>query len=531
MTSTILLIILLLTLMCCTLPLELRRDLMMLQQNSYRPERYRRWIGQSGDSSSPRRLCGMAATLFAMVTFVHPLGGAAMMLLFCAPVSWRLMRAKYKKPLVWTPRARRIYITECVLCLIVIGAVSAPWFRGIERLYAATVTWMALYCGSHIVTLAALWLLKPVDAAINRKYRRRAEKALGDMPGLKIIGITGSYGKTSTKHYLQRILSERYETLMTPGSYNTTLGVIRTVNELLKPYHEVFIVEMGAKNVGDIKEICDLVHPQAGIITAVGEQHLESFGSIEAVQRTKFELADALPPQGPAVINNDFEHAASRAVANTQAIRYAVSHPKGADWHAEDVHTDSTGTTFAAVGPEGVRLELRTRLVGECNVSNILAAVIIAKAMGLTDAEIQRGVAAIEPVEHRMSIRRTPGGVTVIDDAFNSNPAGSAMALDVLASMTGGRRIVVTPGMIELGARQEEANREFGRKMAGCADLVLVVGRYNRDAITEGLAEGGMTPEAVRKPDTFAEAQAMLAGMMRPGDTVLYENDLPDTFK
>ena len=137
-------------------------------------------------------------------------------------------------------------------------------------------------------------------------YINDAKQMLAQMPDLKIIGITGSYGKTSTKHYLNRILSEQFDVLMTPGSFNTPMGVVRTVREMMKPYYYVFIVEMGAKQLGDIKEICDIVHPEIGIVTAVGEQHLESFKSIENVQRTKFELVEALPENGFAVLNDDF---------------------------------------------------------------------------------------------------------------------------------------------------------------------------------------------------------------------------------
>ena len=136
-----------------------------------------------------------------------------------------------------------------------------------------------------------------------------------------MIGITGSYGKTSTKHYLNRILSEQFEVCMTPGSFNTTMGVIRTIREYLKPYDTVFICEMGAKQPGDIKEICDLVHPSVGIITAVGEQHLESFKTIENVQRTKFELIDSLPADGLAIVNDDFEWVANRKVSDVECVR------------------------------------------------------------------------------------------------------------------------------------------------------------------------------------------------------------------
>ncbi len=277
------------------------------------------------------------------------------------------------------------------------------------------------------------------------------------------------------------------------------MGVIRTIREHLRPYDEVFICEMGAKNIGDIKEICDLVHPHAGIVTAVGEQHLESFKTVENVQHTKFELVDALPADGFAVVNNDFPNIADTA---------------DADCTASDIKYTPDGTGFTVTDKKsGDSLTLHTHLVGECNISNLMAAVIVALRLGMTKEKIRYAVEQIEQVEHRLNMKRTPGGVTIIDDAFNSNPHGSRMALDVLAMMESGKRIVITPGMIELGQRQAEANEEFGRHAARCADVAIVVGRYNRDAIMAGLAEGPIMEENIH------------------GDTVLYENDLPDTFK
>ncbi len=263
--------------------MEFSRDLMMLQQNSYRHERYSRWLRESGDSTAPWRLLGLVVFFIALSMFRHALGAQTLMLLFGAFTAVRLWRKKYKKPLAWTPRARRIYAVAAVLALAT-ACVSFVAFagHGLETaLYGAAVDVLGTYCASHLFMFASVWILTPVDKAINRRFYNSAASKLQSMPQLKIVGITGSYGKTSTKHYLYRILSEHFDTLMTPGSYNTTLGVTRTINEMLKPYNEVFIVEMGAKNVGDIKEICDLVHPQVGVVTAVGPQHLESFGSIE----------------------------------------------------------------------------------------------------------------------------------------------------------------------------------------------------------------------------------------------------------
>ncbi len=518
---------------------ELKRDLMMLQQNSYRNERYRRWLRTSSDTTRPVRLCAAAAALFAMTSLVPFTAGVGAVTLVAVWSLTKLLRIRYKKPLVWTKRAGRIYSCAVVICACVTAGgcvatvINFPTDSGLAAslmIGSIVMTW--LFFASHPVIMLANWILKPVEKAITKRYYDDAAARLASMPDLKIIGITGSYGKTSTKHYLHRILSEKYSTLMTPGSFNTTLGVVRTIREHLQPYNQVFIVEMGAKQPGDIKEICDLVHPQAAIITAVGEQHLESFKTVENVQRTKFELVDALPADGFAVVNDDFAMSAYRQVSNVDCVRYSAAGLDSARYTARDIEYSAGGTTFTIVDRvDGSELHLKTHLIGECNISNLMAAVIMARRFGVDDRKIAYAVAHIEQVEHRLSIRRTPGGITIIDDAFNSNPSGSKMALDVLARMKGGQRIVITPGMIELGDRQEELNRRFGSTIAVSADMVIVVGHYNREAITSGIADVADSRCRVLTAATFSEAQAMLSGIVKPGDFILYENDLPDTFK
>lgn len=532
MTIIFVIYLIVLCLAAFTLSSELKRDLMMMQQNSYRIDRYRRWLASSGDSTSWARLSGMCVFFAALATFSAPDWAMGIIAAWAGGNLYYLTSRKYKKPLVWTPRAKRIFSVAWILSVIVVSLIIV--FDGndaLSRCFAGSVALVGLYCLSHIIIIASVWLLTPVEKKINNGYYRDAERILKSMPGLKIIGITGSYGKTSTKHYLHRILSESFQTTMTPGSFNTTLGVVRTVREHLKPYDQVFIVEMGAKQPGDIKEICDLVHPQIGIVTAVGEQHLESFKTVENVQRTKFELVDSLPADGIAVVNNDFPKIADRSVDNVECIRYTVGEDdKASAWRATDIEYTEKGTSFTVTGPD-TSIRLTTRLVGECNISNLLACIIVAVKLGVPAEKIRYAVSRIEQVEHRLNLKHTPAGITIIDDAFNSNPTGSAMALDVLSRMKGGKRIVITPGMIELGDRTEALNREFGLKMARCADIAIVVGHYNRDAIVGGLKDGAMSDDAIVIADSFAHAQQLLQGIVKAGDTVLYENDLPDTFK
>ncbi len=519
--------LILLLVWCFDTAMVYKRQLMMFQQNSYFPSRYWRWFNASQESTNYGNLGLVIAFLFLLVYTVPYAVGGIIAIGIMLVQGIQLFGKKYKKPLVYTRRVQRLFSTMMTISvvLIVLPAILC------ESIVLGCRIALGVVALSPLVMMVSYYILKPVEKHINRGFYNDAKSRLQSMPDLKIVGITGSYGKTSTKHYLHRILSEHYDTLMTPGSFNTTMGVIRTIREHLKPYNEVFIVEMGAKNIGDIKEICDLVAPQYGIVTAVGEQHLESFKTIENVQRTKFELIDSLPADGLAVVNNDFPYGANRPVDNVRCRRYAVTNTADADYEAKDIQYTPRGTQFTVASHDGWELKLTTKLVGECNVSNLIGAVIIARALGVPDNKIQYAVECIEQVEHRLNMKRTPGGITIIDDAYNSNPSGSRMALEVLGSMTQGKRIVITPGMIELGDKQEEYNEQFGRHIAANADLAIIVGHYNRDAILCGLEKAGMQSDKVYAVDTFVQAQELLAQQAQPGDTVLYENDLPDTFK
>lgn len=508
----------------------------MLQQNSNRNDRYSRWMTESGESTWVPRLLAMVCFFMLFVNFIPYVLSLSITIIVSAWCIIKLLTAKYKKPLVFTKRAIRIYSVAILLMIaICLGIFLLSLFVIRDSLLRSFTDLSAIMILSFSISYNYIkvsnFILKPVERHINKKYYDEAASILRSMPDLEVIGITGSYGKTSTKHYLYRILSEEFDVVMTPGNFNTTLGVIRTIREHIKPYNQIFIAEMGAKQPGDIKEICNLVNPRIGIITAVGPQHLESFGSIESVQSTKFELADALPSDGFAVVNNDFEYIANRKVENVECCRYAVDQIEESDFHAADIEYTPQGTGFSICDDNGEVIRLFTRLVGKCNVSNLMAAVIVALKMGVSKEKIRYAVSKIEQVEHRLSIKRTASGITIIDDAYNSNPVGSSMALEVLSGMSGGKRIIITPGMIELGTDQYRLNKEFGEKIASSADVVIIVGEYNKEALSDGLREGGVDDSRLHYAATFNQAQQLMLSLATSGDTVLYENDLPDTFK
>ena len=499
-----------------------RYDIHMFQHNSYRVERYARWYRGGCNIFRP---IVIAAFVIIMPFLKEWMTVATAVMMFS--LAWDEFRTTYKKPLVYTMRVWRLIATAALLTVATV--VAAIYF---VPTYAPEIALGILVL--PVVMLLANLVNKPLEAAISRWYYNDAKRILRSMPDLKIIGVTGSFGKTSTKHYLYRILSEKYNVLMTPGNFNTTLGVIRTVREHLKPHHQVFIVEMGAKQRGDIKEICDLVHPTIGIVTAVGEMHLETFHSVDNIFATKFELIDALPTDGMGVINLDSEHITSRPHhATCHIVGYGVQN-HNADYRAANIAYSASQTSFDVACRGDIRDSYSTRLAGRGNILNLLAAIAVADKLNIPESLQKRAIRQIEQIEHRLSVKRATGGVTILDDAYNSNPAGAQMALEVLHHFersNGGRRIVVTPGFVELGERQEALNRELGRQIAEAADIAIIVNLTNRAALTAGLADKEFPQEQIIEVASLGEALTYLTSILQVGDVVLYENDLPDSFK
>jgi UDP-N-acetylmuramoyl-tripeptide--D-alanyl-D-alanine ligase len=323
------------------------------------------------------------------------------------------------------------------------------------------------------------------------------------------------------------MISEQYNSLMTPASYNTPMGITRTIREMLKPIHRVFVCEMGADHVGDITELMEFVQPQIGVVTSIGPQHLNTFGSQENITKEKMQMIELLPQDGFGILNYDNEFIRNYKIQNkVETVTYGV-HSRDVDYYADEIAYTASGSAFTVVhGDERIRLE--TKLLGELNILNILSAVACARHLGVEWKVIERAVRTMKQVEHRLELKMI-NGHRFIDDAFNANPTGSAMALDVLGMMPG-TRWIVTPGMIDLGPKQEEVNRNFGRQMKGKADEVILVGRSQTKPIYDGLQEAGFDMDHVSVVDRVNEAFAIVYQRADANDTILLENDLPDAF-
>ena len=494
-------------------------DIHMFQLSSYRYSRYFRWL-VPGNIISQKRFFAFMMLVPALVPNYVGVGFATGITIGAWAVAWR---EKFKTPLVYTMRVKRLFATN-ILLFVAITALAllfaTEW---------ATVIIAATLILSNFLMLLANLVNTPIEKAINRHYYNDAKRIIDSHKGLIIIGVTGSFGKTSTKNYLASVLAEKYNVLVTPGNFNTLLGVIRTIREQLRPYHQVFIVEMGAKQNNDIKEICDLVHPTIGIVTAVGEMHLETFKTVENIQETKFELINSLPAGGLGVINYDSEYIKSYKGIKSpcKIIRYAVEGE--GDYKANDVVYGAGGVSFTLGNGE----HYCCRLLGVGNLLNILASIAVADHLGVPANKQRNAIARLQPVEHRLSMK-VANGITVLDDAYNSNPTGAKMSLGVLKEFAvgeGNKRIVIIPGFVEMGTRQADANKELGRTIAVSCDYAIIVNAVNREAIKSGIEEGGLPAEKYFLADSLNHAHQQLAKILRPGDVVLYENDLPDNFR
>jgi len=504
----------------------LKEELHHIQLNSYFNSRYFKWLRENFLPNFKLHIALLAVAIaFIFIEnelFADTLKGFAIGVSIAASIS--ILRKKVKKKLDYTKRAVRLFVTGILLITVINGIVFV--FFNEKFAIASLLITSAL---SSVNILISNILIKPIELSINRWYINDAKKKISGYKNLIKIGVTGSYGKTSVKHFLHTILSEKYNTLMTPGSFNTTLGVVRTIREYLQPVHEVFIAEMGAKHIGDVQEICDIVEPEYGILTAIGPQHLESFGSLDNIKRAKLEVITNLPASGTGFVNID-NLAVSEIPSDVRAkiITFAVK--KEADYTAANVAYRGRGMVFDVVKQGKVALTVETNLLGEHNVSNLLVCCAFALEIGVEKYRIEMAVKKIEAVEHRLQVKQTAAGITIIDDAFNSNPVGSKMALEALRRFEGNRKIVITPGMIELGDKEYELNREFGKYIAENCDIAVLVGKNRTAPIQEGIRAAGFPEEKMLVCRDLNEANERVKGFILAGDVVLYENDLPDTF-
>ncbi len=510
---------------------KIKKHLHMLQLNSYFNDRYSIWLYKKKAQVFAVKEVEPLIALVGMF-FNSPL----IVLLLFSLTYFRLFlgisKVPEKKPLVFTARATRLFVLSLGFLVVLYFALFVIWWYRGDRSLELAMGFLIIYnLGVPFVLMLGNIILWPLERFIQYEYFRSAGFYLATLTNLKIVGITGSFGKTTTKYILTEMLRHKFNTLKTPGSYNTTMGITKVIRSELKPIHEVFVVEMSAKKPGDIEEICRLVQPQYGLITAIGEQHLETFGTLENIKKTKNELIASLPSYGLAFLNMD--DASCRELAATSkchVITYGME-ASNLDYMVTGLTLDEYGSNFKIIrARDHSETHFQTQLLGKHNIYNILGAVAVASELGVELSEMVYPLKQVAAIPHRLELKRVGKDIIFIDDAFNSNPIGSQVALEVLRQISGRRKIIITPGMVELGIKENEYNERLGESIAEVCDYVILVGEQQTLALQRGLKAKYYPDNKLFIAVDFASARKHLEQILQAGDVVLFENDLPDNY-
>jgi UDP-N-acetylmuramoyl-tripeptide--D-alanyl-D-alanine ligase len=501
----------------------------IFQQEEYDGPRFLRWLLCS--SAFDRRLSLGIIAIFAVQLIA---GSTAPGWLFPALIGAACLAAAAierdprkgaKKPLAMTARAKRIYGVSLVL-LAAVGVAAALTTE-------AALVWLVPVQLVPVALAAATLLLAPSEARVQRRYWQEAHAILTRIDPM-VIAVTGSYGKTSVKHILGHVLETAAPSLITPGSVNTAMGIARIIREQLRPHHRYLVVEMGAYGIGSIARLCALTPPKLGIITAIGKAHYERFKTLDAVARAKYELAEAAHANdGTAIVAADtlqFDWPRQYVEAHRDRV-VTVGLEIDADLAIRSLRQDADGIA-AEIAWRGRTYQLKAPLFGEHQGRNIALAFAAACNLGLTPEDVIASLRSTPQIAHRLEVKRQGGGAILIDDAYNSNPVGFASALELLDILRppGGRRILVTPGMVELGSEHEAEHARIGRLAAEHADILVAVAPHRVEPLAAAFAAAAPERPIVSCP-SFAEARHWLDRNLAGHDVVLIENDLPDLYE
>ena len=505
----------------CVAGLHSVRCITIIQQKNYRPEK------NSAKIRKERALyfykCLLAGCILAAIAYYElwiSVGIFTPLFSACLIVSLVKAIKNTKVPLKCTRRVKRLF---AVYLIVFSGCL---YFA-----YLLYFTAYLIFAAFLLVALNAVFLdgLNAVVSVFenlnNRRYINAAKKRLASSSVYK-IGITGSYGKTSTKNILAKMLARKYKVLCTPENYNTPLGISLTLKDKDLNAYDVFVAEMGARHKGDIKQLADMVRPAASVITGVGPQHLATFKSVKNIVREKGRLAEKTKEYCVIDISNPYGQEIYSKTACSK-IAVCASQYNKAQVYAEHISFDNNLTRFDIVFIDGVTLkDCATVLLGAHNITNILLAAAMALFLGVKAGEIREAIASLTPMPHRLELVQNTRGITIIDDTYNANFEGVKSAYKVLQGFSG-RKVVLTQGIAELGKKSAELNYQTGRLLAQVADLVLLTG-VNAPHIEKGLLNSGFDKTAIKHYASLAAAQSDFERVLQKGDIFLLQNDLID---
>lgn len=457
---------------------------------------------------------------------------------------WRLIRKKglllphepLRKKLVWTKKALIILITAIVLHLLF--TFSLILVTGYSLLVTALLWFILLLTFTLFYPLfysIALILLIPFDLLAKSVIVSLARRRMNKLQHLTIIGIAGSYGKTTMKEVIATMLAQKFSVVKTPESVNTPVGVARLILKKITAETNVFIVEMGEHYRWDIAYLCRIAPPSIAVITGINEAHLERMKTMENVVATIFEIAEGAAQDGVVVLNADdklIQNHYKNYTNERETFFYSSSNSPLSSYRGGDIIVDENGggITFTLFEGERSTWEFTVPFLGLYIIGDICAAWMIGRRLGISDAELGQGIRALQPIPHRLQLIKGERGILVIDDSYNGNPAGAREAIAALGVFSGRRKVYITPGLVETGEKTREAHREIGQELSKVADLVILIETSVAPFIAEGLAENGFPKERIRYYKTAREAHAALPAILKENDVILFQNDWGDNY-
>ncbi len=515
----------------------------VMQQAGYKGKAFAKWLFKK-ENTYVARLSVLATLLFfsagIVVLCFSFLGDTVALSLSAVPVLFFLLffcivdrRFALKVPVKYTGRVKRLaviyfFFNACAgYALIRLCAFIGDWMT-----VGGVADWVLLlrYLPVAILPVLLPFLLLlanaityPFEEGRNRRFVKKAADKIATKETIK-VGIVGSFGKTSVKQILTTILSQKYKVCATPASFNTPMGIAKTAFSEGFDEAEVFIAEMGARKAGDIAELCEIVKPDYALFTGVCAQHIETFGSLEGVKKEK----SAVFKSGAKVVGGAAlkEDVAAEYEALSDEEKANINFLSGEE--IKDLKLCFNKTKFTlGVGKES--WEVDVPLLGKHSAENIALCVLLAKQMGLSREEIAKGLAEIKPVEHRLQLLEE-NGVYILDDAYNANERSAVEAIEALRRFEG-KKIVVTPGLVETGVLEKELGNRLGETLAKAnLDKVVLVGDTQVKPVQVGYEKAGGDKEKLTVCFTLEKAKEALVGELQAGDAVLFLNDLPDVY-
>jgi len=513
----------------------------MFQQNGYKLNEYVVWLNDHAFTKvvSAREILYFALSLAVTIWAQPYLTNLALAIGFSVySISWFIKIDFYdgkavKKPLIATSRMKRLFVITGILiaaqfiALAYFLALNTPNFIDFQNLWVCAAGLSFMMLNLAFVVLLAGFIAKPIENQIQEGFKRQAREKLAALKHLKVIAITGSYGKTSVKFMLQAFLKSRYQVCYTPGSFNTPMGICKVINNDLNAQHQILILEMGARYLGNIEELTHIARPNTALLTNVGYAHLETFGTQDAIAHTKAAIVRALITGETAVLNADDARVCE--MGKDQPINRILCGINGGEVRAQNIEYGVFGCRFEVHYKEEI-VSVTTPLLGAHNVSNMLQAFGVGLTYGIRLESMAEIAKTLEPTEHRLELKKL-GSYYMIDDAFNSNPVGAKNAVEILGKFSGVNRYIITPGMIELGERSVEENQLFGVHIGNAKlEAIFLVGKTRTKPIYDGIISTGYNAELIFVCESLNEANALVRERIQENDVVLYENDLPDSY-